>query len=83
MFVTVTHLHPSLIFANSTGAYPRKTSTELHKHPDLPVDIKTWVEVTNIDKHSSLLQNRIKYISKQFYGAGNSGLYNKMFYRRF
>ncbi len=46
-FVTFSHFHPSLIFANKGGAYPMSLS--------LARKYQTGVEVTNSDELPSLL----------------------------
>jgi hypothetical protein len=52
--VSVSHFHPSLIFAGNTAAY----DTPLYKCrlQALATNVKPWVDVSDIGKHSSLSQ---------------------------
>ncbi len=77
MLVTYSHLHTSLIFADIAGAY---SSGRLQA---LPANIRL-VEVTGIDKHSSLLLRYEKHevpegYPKRFYITEPWGQHCKTF----
>ncbi len=56
MFVTFTYFHPSLIFAVNDVLY---TNGALYIAPGLAIKYMTSVEVTDGDKHSSLLDTEL------------------------
>ncbi len=69
MFVTAIHFYPSLIFAGNIRSLPLESSSvagssEVSSSIDL--EYQTWEEVTDGDKHSSLLQHSIHIGRRKF-----------------
>ncbi len=79
MFVTVSNFHPSLIFTLKARSLPLEWSSFILLHlvgSDHARKYEIRVEVTDSDKHSSLLRCVINYSREKFYNVGPLVLLN-------
>ncbi len=78
MFVIITHFLPRLTNVSKDGSYPLCRVTRVGY--SLAYKQKTRMQVTDIDKHSSLLRYGFNYGRKKFYCAGNVLIRRVMFF---